>query len=222
MLLTPFLWIHFPVWRELKLMTIKANCSFFKDSLNTLSRLKGIETLCQRPLRYWIDSSEYTFPFEGNWNLCLSYLLKSFRLRLWIHFPVWRELKQIKVTGFLQFYGNPLNTLSRLKGIETKRKINTSENLLPRLWIHFPVWRELKPFKDHFKDHCLGQNSEYTFPFEGNWNSCLNWMIKTKTMRKLWIHFPVWRELKFFLFAHASVGPTLNTLSRLKGIETFT
>ena len=39
-------------------------------TLNTLSRLKGIETLRFRLRQLDQDQdSEYTFPFEGNWNL---------------------------------------------------------------------------------------------------------------------------------------------------------
>ena len=193
---TNILWIHFPVWRELKLMTDKPHQS---DSVR----------------------SEYTFPFEGNWNnssiaksaISVSDLWihfpvwrelkheglnnKEIATLLWIHFPVWRELKQFRrqisqnrisrlwihfpVWRELKRLGRrwnhrrhtPLNTLSRLKGIETSTDSPEGISTV-MLWIHFPVWRELK----------------------------LEFQASTWRMRNpvLWIHFPVWRELKLSSF----------------------
>ena len=66
-----------------------------------------------------------------------------------------------------------------------------------RLAIHFPVWRELKPAR---KSEVVGvQHCE------------------------LAIHFPVWRELKLLSPSTFSTTPvSCYTLSRLKGIETWT
>ena len=211
------LWLHFPVWRELKhwyLLVLAfplRNCNF-----------------------------GYTFPFEGNWNSCVDCSCRCCQT-LWLHFPVWRELKlpQLPKThrcdlkndfGYtFPFEGNwnlkgcyhPVNlpslaTLSRLKGIETLTIINFIANLIyfgytfpfegnwnlytnvasffvSTLWLHFPVWRELKPLSifDSFQSR---QNFGYTFPFEGNWNS--------------------------FRASSVSNSFSLATLSRLKGIET--
>ena len=84
----------------------------------------------------------YTFPFEGNWNIDLE-------------------------TFGPGYSSATLDTPSRLKGIETYvlYRIPIPSFLL---WIHLPVWRELKP--------------------EGS-------AFSTSTVR-LWIHLPVWRELK--------------------------
>ena len=211
------LWIHFPVWRELKQNLL---CAFvnYVYTLNTLSRLKGIETFI---LPFYMEDftfdSEYTFPFEGNWNSSssgryssngrystlntlsrlkgietsrLGLLCSSFSL-LWIHFPVWRELKLSSSSG-CGFRVYALNTLSRLKGIETWRSLAevarwSSLNTLSRLKGIETCWCGCSSF--------------------GCW---------------LWIHFPVWRELKRdFLGVGDVPNSTLNTLSRLKGIETF-
>ena len=138
--------------------------------------------------------SEYTFPFEGNWNQQCRCIYYNFHNQLWIHFPVWRELKRgsgatesgptclwihfpvwrelklyVTITSTVPFRRLfTLNPLSRLKGIETLPDLLLYDWQL-RLWIHFPVWRELK--------------------HKGR-------LRLLKHRRKLWIHFPVWRELK--------------------------
>ena len=217
------LWIHFPVWRELKhkLLVIKLDDGF--TALNTLSRLKGIETLSLMSLTLGL-------------------------LFLWIHFPVWRELKRFTLSGKgLRGIRPTLNTLSRLKGIETWLPPTSLLRLLV-LWIHFPVWRELKlltvrsqlPLEQPFPLNTLSRLkgietlrhlSRYCkFQFALNTLSRLKG-IETDTKRflerlvssPLWIHFPVWRELKqrFLFSSFLSPFKSLNTLSRLKGIETF-
>ena len=110
------------------------------SSLDTPSRLKGIETYSNKEDNALSLSFGYTFPFEGNWNQTPITPLPPYSL--WIHLPVWRELKLIEavtveppvdfgytfpfegnwnsiVVGYLQFLFNALDTPSRLKGIET-------------------------------------------------------------------------------------------------------
>ena len=151
------LWIHFPVWRELK--------------REWRSSIRWISTL----------TSEYTFPFEGNWN---------FKLRI-IEHALFNVLVSLS-----------LNTLSRLKGIETLVSELWISWVSPCfLWIHFPVWRELKREWRSSIRWISTLTSEYTFPFEGNWNFKL-------------------RIIEHALF-NVLVSLSLNTLSRLKGIETL-
>ena len=141
----------------------------------------------------------YTFPFEGNWNvgntLCFVIYLSA---NLWIHFPVWRELKQKLI------------------------KISKSTCDCVNFGYTFP-------FEGNWNNGCILESSPgntpfgYTFPFEGNWNSASilsalsslssfgytfpfegNWNIVRKTILPI-----LWKA-------------TLDTLSRLKGIETHT
>ena len=111
-------------------------------ALNTLSRLKGIET--------WRRHHPPQNPSPLN---TLS------------------RLKGIETCGvplIIPAVGWSLNTLSRLKGIETKQLMKGVN--IKTLWIHFPVWRELKLYLwCHTRQH-LPNFFEYTFPFEGNWN----------------------------------------------------
>ena len=74
-------------------LIISMRCSG-STSLNTLSRLKGMETYSVLPSKFRLRRFEYTFPFEGNGNK--GSFVRSL-LRLWFS----------------------LNTLSRLKGMET-------------------------------------------------------------------------------------------------------
>ena len=135
--------IRFPVWRELK-HTHRCSTSLhglwfryafpfegnwnhkfvhdgmFGTSSDTLSRLKGIETIAlvaetQSGLLWF----RYAFPFEGNWNTISSEAIRSDSSRVQIRFPVWRELKLF--AGWLS--GQPTV-----------------------VQIRFPVWRELKHF----------------------------------------------------------------------------
>ena len=209
--------IHFPVWRELK-HNSRANpnsCCLF--ACNTLSRLKGIET--QHTVVQFTDWSNllYTFPFEGNWNSFSTTGLFSIFPTLAIHFPVWRELKR---------YG-PV-------------ALNAGHWLLA---IHFPVWRELKRVGGTRSIRNGRVTLQYTFPFEGNWNSgsepssslppdlaihfpvWREWKPRVRFIRSatfpLAIHFPVWREWKLVFRGLLTVGYLpCNTLSRLKGMET--
>ena len=161
--------IRFPVWRELKHYilpdfhphllpftfryafpfegnwndeTIWWNPSFFGS--DTLSRLKGIETLW--PFLSGIELKNfmfrYAFPFEGNWN------------------------KTPPFPSQLKFPRS--DTLSRLKGIETRPMVRAS------------------PTPTKFR---------YAFPFEGNWNKWLSFFW-SPFLKRVQIRFPVWRELK--------------------------
>ena len=135
-------------------------------ALDMVSRLKGIETF-----------------MEWCWQYSSG---------LWICFPVWRELKLISL-----------------------KKICT--NSASCLWICFPVCRELKQTFYSYKGNTTAFG--YAFPFEGNWNYSSifpsfspqfifgyafpfegnwNWdvFIDIPIDTRLWICFPVWRELK--------------------------
>ena len=107
-----------------------------------LSRLKGIETNNNSPFR-----------LRGR--------------RLWICFPVWRELKRDSYPIW---------------------------QIPSRLWICFPVWRELKQVAGRLSWSAVTRCFGYAFPFEGNWNSDHGFRIPHAGC--LWICFPVWRELK--------------------------
>ena len=238
-----FLAIHFPVWRELKRMPVnsptnalsmytcytlsrlkgietRVSSEFFSSVFPcyTLSRLKGIETLNAVSVWRW-PCLLYTFPFEGNWNLPFTHVMIGLSSSLAIHFPVWRELKQIPVSWTrgrrhcllytFPFEGNgnllllgltysrqiPCYTLSRLKGIETIN-LKLSKVVVKMLAIHFPVWRELK--------QAFAQNITFLYRFTCYTLSRLKG-IETWT-----------RSDRKFLFR-----TTCYTLSRLKGIETL-
>ena len=214
------LWIRFPVWRELKLTKPNWRSSSDHFPLDTLSRLKGIETLhCFITSATTNRSFGYAFPFEGNWNL------QPFAVQ--------------------SFFGLPLDTLSRLKGIETFVKLwplldmrvqlwirfpvwrelkleicFSSCHCYCCLWIRFPVWRELKP-STHPPRHTTVANFGYAFPFEGNWNSSssrrrIGCLVSLDTLSRL-------KGIETFLYVwrtRVSATRTLDTLSRLKGIET--
>ena len=121
--------------------SLKFECSFpFEGNWNLSSLSEGLKSL------YLFECS---FPFEGNWNASqapLSVNAVSRFNRVWMQFPVWRELKRhcIGITSG-RFHSNPsLNAVSRLKGIETASA--TLASLRQSLvWMQFPVWRELKP-----------------------------------------------------------------------------
>ena len=112
--------------------------------------------------------------------------------------------------------------------------------------IRFPVWRELKLCFNRGGRCSVKNILWYAFPFEGNWNLCLlTWFLskckplvirfpvwrelKHKMAKKLVvpfklvIRFPVWRELKPLQHpdTERETRNTCDTLSRLKGIETF-
>ena len=146
--------IRFPVWRELKRNLTHSWHQWFSDGSDTLSRLKGIETLLGRT-KIWPSSSfRYAFPFEGNWNA--DFLISAtFVTSVQIRFPVWRELK-----------------LWRRSGTDWHTR-----------WvqIRFPVWRELK-LQNRKRRPNPEDEFRYAFPFEGNWNSTVE--VWTKCSRK--------------------------------------
>ena len=165
------LWIRFPVWRELKpdceivisavdcllfgyAFPFEGNwncffrfrfCFFWFRALDTLSRLKGIETRSLKGIWPAQEAFGYAFPFEGNWNvenLCLS---KPHWFGFGYAFPFegnWNLLFLCQCQCQCQWL----------------------------LWIRFPVWRELKLYilvcSEHYHPFFFG----YAFPFEGNWN----------------------------------------------------
>ena len=94
------LWIWFPVWRELKLMRWRHLFACpIAFTLDMVSRLKGIETVsCDTDGFFVSDNFGYGFPFEGNWNSRIMVMVTLVK-RLWICFPVWRELKHL-LRGF--------------------------------------------------------------------------------------------------------------------------
>ena len=138
--------IRFPVWRELKLSGGLLP-SFVRARSDTLSRLKGIETLPSR--RWWCRQS------------------------VQIRFPVWRELKHSLLRLIFSFSNNCSDTLSRLKGIETASISNIMVARTDTVQIRFPVWRELKRYQLKFPVLVVNE-FRYAFPFEGNWNAPLN------------------------------------------------
>ena len=115
------LWLSFPVWRELKLVSAKELLECFVWTLDTLSRLKGIETYLFGVIETSLTLYGFVsaFPFEGNWNyFSASSASCHVVIFLWIRFPVWRELKHVVIIVIV--------------------------TVLQLLWIRFPVWRELK------------------------------------------------------------------------------
>ena len=61
---------HLPLNTLSRLKGIETRCASatwcIQDTLNTLSRLKGIETIIKNCANYFEFIFEYTFPFEGN------------------------------------------------------------------------------------------------------------------------------------------------------------
>ena len=163
---TAILCICFPVWRELKL---KPNKLYLKwlPSLYMVSRLKGIETLAGLFVFGTSCAFGYGFPFEGNWNAQRFPPGSAFRSPL----DMLSRLKGIETKRLSPLHWNsqydPLDMVSRLKGIETLERYSISTVFLP-LWIWFPVWRELKLSNIHNRERVI--RFGYGFPFEGNWN----------------------------------------------------
>ena len=261
------LWIHFPVWRELKRI-IRAcrplwiQCFGYTfpfegnwninptenrgtcHALDTLSRLKGIETPTEQQFkdfqRHSLDTLSRLKGIET--RVVISFCL--LRVALWIHFPVWRELKRkCSKTGNAMAAKMPLDTLSRLKGIETSLMNLRRTPFLPLdtlsrlkgietwrlapdgsltswilLWIHFPVWRELKHFGIWW-GFCLRFIFGYTFPFEGNWNASRG--LSHQPKHCFGYTFPFEGNWNFTPYKYLFIDHySLDTLSRLKGIET--
>ena len=163
--------------------------------------------------------SEYTFPFEGNWNAYTETRGPILAKRLWIHFPVWRELKQTQAPNLATHCGGNSEYTFPFEGNWNIKQVSLSGASNITLWIHFPVWRELKPMNRINGNHLNSDHSEYTFPFEGNWN------LKKKDIYLFFIlTLNTLSRLKGIETVYHSFQPihlyTLNTLSRLKGIET--
>ena len=138
---------------------------------------------------------KYTFPFEGNGNKVVEDLADSY-VKLEIHFPVWREWKRNYGVSIL--FANCLE-------------------------IHFPVWREWKLLFIWFDCRFDGFPAWNTLSrlkgMETKWK-----IVMDKRITILEIHFPVWREWKLLSVFNAfdNIGRMAwNTLSRLKGMETF-
>ena len=128
--------------------------SFCCQSLETLSRGKGIETLTSRTRLKTDQSFGDTFPREGNRNsinalilgfLCsfgdtfpwqgnrnrmsrLFFMLPT--VLLWRHFPERRESKLGRLESYIGVQ-SALETLSRAKGIETTIKATIRVSILP-------------------------------------------------------------------------------------------
>ena len=237
------LWICFPVWRELKQ-------NWYAWGWSSIIKIFG-----------------YAFPFEGNWNLKENWAPFP-HIPLWICFPVWRELKRVRMnfdTNILQTFGyafpfegnwnftdtfkarghlvfgyafpfegnwnffsrqrscaessalSTLDMLSRLKGIETS---HTPGNINSRrLWICFPVWRELKRYVG-----CAKQWHNPLWICFPVWRELKQSLSQSHSLKAscLWICFPVWRELK----PGGSIAPSPSfrlwiCFPVLKGIETI-
>ena len=134
------------------------------------------------------------FPFEGNWNFLMFY-----------SHPIQKE---------------PLDPLSRLKGIETGNpSVKFRLALLAHFGSAFPFegnWNVAK-HASFWSDFHFGS----AFPFEGNWNVC-NLDIHITSVFFFGSAFPFegnWNT--YFAAALAwQLGSSLDMLSRLKGIET--
>ena len=138
--------------------------------LDTLSRLKGIETIVVKAKR----------------------VIAIF----WIRFPVWRELKQF-YWDIPCFSFRILDTLSRLKGIETfphhASKIHIRHDILDTL-------SRLKGIETRksLGCPCAGRNFGYAFPFEGNWNLVLIMLVTA--IRCFGYAFPFEGNWNYFAF----------------------
>ena len=209
------LWLHLPVWRELKRLASMAD-------RNTI--IFG-----------------YTFPFEGNWNpraaglwersakisLATPSRLKGietysrdafhFKCLLWLHLPVWRELKQM----FLAPTQLEIRRLWLHLPVWRELKLTVSANVSANvsLWLHLPVWRELKLFRpdSHIALRTptlatpsrlkgietlsvdvgvIGVFTSLATPSRLKGIETILRNIDTYLIKFLWLHLPVWRELK--------------------------
>ena len=113
---------------------------------------------------------------------------------LWIWFPVWRELKRYFRRIFVA-HTFTLDMVSRLKGIETfSLSVATNTTEIPLDMVSRLKGIETgTPYPVRHQHWSFG----YGFPFEGNWNNTGNPRRVFGTL--LWIWFPVWRELKQIL-----------------------
>ena len=146
-------------------------------------------------------SFECSFPFEGNWNSFCS------------------------IPNHLHM--SSLNAVSRLKGIETFPRWHFRHErlrVLDRVWMQFPVWRELKLLLFLTPFVPLVWSVWMQFPV---WRELkLGYAGPKSHLRSsgVWMQFPVWRELKHGNFRCTRVylkNCRLNAVSRLKGIETI-
>ena len=181
-----------PVWRELKLIA-SDETQLALVSSERPSRLKGIETCCQYPVRILLLRSERpsrlkgietntkpyrlwksvwlfgkTFPFEGNWNLhCILLYLKR------------------------NFFSS--ERPSRLKGIETYCKQTTYIFMVIFVRKDLPVWRELKLYSVYTINWTLMVRKDLPVWRELKLLICTSSHVKFGRVRK---DLPVWRELK--------------------------
>ena len=138
--------------------------------MDTLSRLKGIETISVSAL-----------------NIAVKSVALDTLSRL-------KGIETKSQSNHRHDYGS-LDTLSRLNGIETIAGATEEEKNPSQLWIHFPVGTESK-LPEPILYRVSADSFGYTFPLERNRNfSCPLFVL-------------------FLLL-------TLDTLSRLNGIETF-
>ena len=164
--------IRFPVWRELKPITPATRKDPIITGSDTLSRLKGIETISGSIKISFSLCSDTLSRLKGIETKVMACNCREMRC-VQIRFPVWRELKLFYSTLFIFSFFVCSDTLSRLKGIET---LETHPQ--PNLWgctvqIRFPVWRELK-LTSPSPERTVRVMFRYAFPFEGNWNSFSN------------------------------------------------
>ena len=160
------LWIHFPVWRELKLDK-KTNGWENPFSFGYTFPFEGNWNFNPLAFLRVHRSFGYTFPFEGNWNTLMypSYLPSAAPFGYTFPFEGnWNFFQpQARISN------QTLDTLSRLKGIETPCRGLEFRRVPPIFGYTFPFegnWNSLGAFP------CTTRhNFGYTFPFEGNWNT---------------------------------------------------
>ena len=194
-------WICFPVWRELKLIS---------GGSTTLTVEVWICFPVWRELKRYLDvlifcvvGFGYAFPFEGNWNKCFDHLRTSSSYGL----DMLSRLKGIEtITRPGQRLGwRGLDMLSRLKGIETWCRgsccrCRSSLDMLSRL----KGIETLSCSRRHHGHHKFG----YAFPFEGNWNSAWS-PAKPLSFQMFGYAFPFegnWNFLRVDIFARALRG----------------
>ena len=209
----------FPVWRELKLLAYQGLSPPSWQSLNVLSRLKGIETNNKKKLTVFLLLVLFkcAFPFEGNWNVKAAVNSVRKRVKFKCAFPFegnWNCQNPLHGAGVVR-----LNVLSRLKGIETR------PSLCSLLW-HEP-FKCAFPFEGNWNTMAASSVScasskafKCAFPFEGNWNSS-PWGLQPPLVRPQFkCAFPFEGNWNRIPVVGRGGLLCLNVLSRLKGIET--
>ena len=138
--------IHFPVWRELKLIPLGTRVSLkVSVACYTLSRLKGIETVRSSKTVTTVRETCYTLSRLKGIETFRTLLFRLPLTMLAIHFPVWRELKPHH-KGEPVFVGAFLLYTFPFEGNWNLLFHPYPSALYWVLAIHFPVWRELKLF----------------------------------------------------------------------------